>query len=700
MALLANAATTPQQLAQSLVALTGNDAAVALLKGALAELALAELQALEAAGTTSPSATRRVPTPFLSRHTSKRAILSPLTRTTSRKHRPSYQRRSVTARYTYDCTAELLGERPNLPLELVQLIINLVEQHSPAGLLAIACVSKVARQLLCSERITLARTSVQRTLKFLRLEPCPNKIWSLVELVQMCTLSLDGNPSSGNRGWNPRARKLESRDPNPFMLPPMFCALPALTELSLKNNQLEELPSSFGDLARLRNLNISGNFLIALPPSFARLQQLERLDASMSVKLEDATVLQQVPSLMWLSVGSSHHLLCEGLPTFTAASQLRALSFYRCERLTSVAGSVHALRHLTSLDLGECALDALPEAVCTLSQLKELCLHRNRVVSLPTNLHQLVSLERLGLDDQQVRDVATADSGSEDSGSDDGFPDGLRISREGQASVAYELALRTATLRAVRILDLSCYYCRPELEAERPALRLKRLPPALLSHASLEALHLESNLLETLPDVGDVLPCLRKLFLSNNRLRTLPASFGRLVGLQQLGLYDNLLASVPEAITHCLGLRILNLAGNQFIELPAAITALSSLRALQLGHHKLKKLPPLKALHELRALVLREKPVTQAWTEVLADVSQCPQLRRLVVDLQESHWPPSLNHLTRAHQAPLRKRDLTGEDEDSPEIVFKYMHTSMTANKNVLTWYFEYDDDDDDFDSD
>uniref|UniRef100_A0A7S1I385 Uncharacterized protein n=1 Tax=Eutreptiella gymnastica TaxID=73025 RepID=A0A7S1I385_9EUGL len=124
-------------------------------------------------------------------------------------------------------------------------------------------------------------------------------------------------------------------------LPDSLWALKELQTLKLQGNQLETLPNSSGALANLRSLDLACNALKALPNAVLQMPALQELCL-------DGNVLTQLPSK---------------LPA--KCPQLRALGL-KAVGLTTLPADIGSLKALTSLDLSQNKVEALPEELATL----------------------------------------------------------------------------------------------------------------------------------------------------------------------------------------------------------------------------------------------------------------------------------------------------------------------------------------------
>ena len=209
---------------------------------------------------------------------------------------------------------------------------------------------------------------------------------------------------------------------------------------------------------------------------------------------------------------------------------------------------------LSTLDLSNCGLSEVPDAVFELTHLNELKLghwsdsnkqHRNKITQLPDAISRLQNLQHLDLSSNQLTKL----------------PETL------------------AQLPRLQHLDISNN-------------KLSELPPVICQLPNLQLLDMSNNEIKNLPEQIAVLDQLLRLNLSKNLLRSLPEAFKSLQKLQRLDISYNYLTQFPEALTRLDRLLQLSLIGNQITELPQAIDRLKSLRIIYLNNNQLSELPP------------------------------------------------------------------------------------------------------------
>ncbi len=153
------------------------------------------------------------------------------------------------------------------------------------------------------------------------------------------------------------------------------------------------------------------------------------------------------------------------------------------------------------LDLHYLDLNALPECIWRLTNLKRLDLEENKLTTLPQNIGALTNLQILDLN---VNRLST-------------------------------LPEKIENLTKLQTLNLDCNL-------------LTTLPERIGDLTHLQSLYLGSNRLTTLSESIEKLTNLQTLDLRFNKLTTLPESIGELTGLKELSVIYNPLKYLPSAL--------------------------------------------------------------------------------------------------------------------------------------------------------
>ena len=261
-------------------------------------------------------------------------------------------------------------------------------------------------------------------------------------------------------------------------------------------------------------------------------------------------------------------------------------AYQEAERRIEVARQEGA----TELALDLMGLTELPEAIATLTDLRDLNLSANPLNELPEAISSLIQLQSIKLIDNQLTELPKVITTLTQLES-------LYISRNNLIKLPEEIS----ALTRLQTLDLSRNQLT-ELPEEIGALtqlqslnlsrnELTGLPEAIASLTQLQTLNLSYNQLTELPNAIASLTQLQSLDLSSNQLTELPEVIASLTQLQSLDLSSNQLTELPEAIASLTQLQSLDLSSNQLTELPEAIASLTQLQELHLSRNQLSKLP-------------------------------------------------------------------------------------------------------------
>ncbi|KAI8761164.1 malignant fibrous histiocytoma-amplified sequence 1 [Biomphalaria glabrata] len=239
-------------------------------------------------------------------------------------------------------------------------------------------------------------------------------------------------------------------------LPAAFAECSKLTRLNLSFNHLSEIPAPIYRLTLLEELNLEHNYITTLEPSIAQLSHLKVLNLNGSLLEEIPDELRRCKRLKELYLSGKIYpsgtlkefpeCVC-GLPDLVVLD----LSWQRIKKIPDCVGSLRKLEALSlkwnqlqevSQDLRKCtklkkvdlsgalrllatipeALFSLedleelylndnyftdiPEGVCGLVKLTQLCMKRNSLLRISDKFYQLRYLERLNLSDNYLDSIA------------------------------------------------------------------------------------------------------------------------------------------------------------------------------------------------------------------------------------------------------------------------------------------------------
>lgn len=168
------------------------------------------------------------------------------------------------------------------------------------------------------------------------------------------------------------------------------------------------------------------------------------------------------------------------------------------------------------------------------------------------------------------------------------------------------------------LYDFHHKFGKPLVHVRLIGVKLKVLPEEFaLTFRELEALSLENNQLELIPDNVTQLTQLRELYLANNFLRHLPERIGYLCNLTQLSLNNNRLESLPATFSALNMIRRIDLECNNLRSLPDNFDNLTNCEVLNLNRNKLMRLPrSIGAMPSLTSLSASWNELTQLPSEL------------------------------------------------------------------------------------
>lgn len=244
----------------------------------------------------------------------------------------------------------------------------------------------------------------------------------------------------------------------------------------------------------------------------------------------------------------------------------------------SVSSAIDGRR--ARLDLHGLGLDHLPEAIGSLSFLRELHIRDNRLAALPPGLSRLPRLS-----------VVLASNNPFGT-----FPASL----EG--------------LDSLRILALD-------------STRLSLVPSWIGDLSRLWVLDLGHNRLDSLPSRLSELRNLAILTIPRNRIAALPEGLHHMDSLREVWAETNALRRLPDSIGRSPNLKILQLDYNPLDSLPSHLGDLTTLRDLRLGSTPLRALPvslsrlALERLELWNVALCYQDPSLEPWLDSLVGTS-------------------------------------------------------------------------------
>jgi len=266
---------------------------------------------------------------------------------------------------------------------------------------------------------------------------------------------------------------------------------------------------------------------------------------------------------------------------FADLAQLKSLTISNCKcgSFTEIPEEITSLHSLTSLNLSGNKLRRVPAAIRHLTNLTKLNVSNNDIVELSEEIGELVSLRRLNVGTNKLTTLpSTLGRLSR--------LERLDCSRNNLCEIP---PLAFENLSSIEVIDLQ-------------SNRLSCVPHTI-ALPELKELHLNDNLIESLPDeFGVGLTSIRKLILHHNRLTHLPQDLAGLHGLKFLSLHTNTLECLPLGIECLTSLKTLELSCNRLRELPPTMAFLQQLRKIELQSNCFISLSSLRGIIAIDSL--------------------------------------------------------------------------------------------------
>lgn len=224
------------------------------------------------------------------------------------------------------------------------------------------------------------------------------------------------------------------------------------------------------------------------------------------------------------------------------------------------------------LDLKDCGLSEIPDALFGLQWLQVLDLSRNYLVpGVFSDLKDLAGLRAINLSGNLLALTLPASFGD--------LPQAIE-----EISID-DNNVEALPIEALNLSSLSWFSARRNL--------LREIPGQVLgAWSNLTYLDLRQNKLVTLPPEIGACTSLLELYLNDNALVELPSELGHCGKLEVLSVQRNKLTSVPLSLGGCISMQTLDFTGNVLTEIPIGMLGrLSNLRHLFLGTNKLQTLP-------------------------------------------------------------------------------------------------------------
>lgn len=263
--------------------------------------------------------------------------------------------------------------------------------------------------------------------------------------------------------------------------------------------------------------------------------------------------------------------------------------------MDEITRRIEKARETGELDLRDLGLTEIPETVFELTNIRQLILSGNHLLSLSPKIIQLRNLELFYLDGNDLQSLPP---------------------EIGQLTNLSVLSLPRNQLHSLpaEIGQLTNLYVLNLLGNQ-----LQSLPPEIGQLVNLRFLELLNNHLQSLPPRIGLLSNLLHLDVGNNQLQLFPPEIVHLTNLHRLSLCENQLEILPPKIGMLTKLKQVNLQSNRLQSLPPELAQLTNLQNLLLQNNKLQSLPPeLGQLTNLQDLDLGDNPIEVPPLEIIS----------------------------------------------------------------------------------
>lgn len=180
-----------------------------------------------------------------------------------------------------------------------------------------------------------------------------------------------------------------------FQVPESLQYCPALRELYLRENNLQDLPQWLFDLKHLEVLDLYGNNFFTLDERISDLPKLRLLNLEVNWLTELPSSIGDFQSLVRLIVSANDLVtLPEALASMSKLRTLECMNMCSGFFLPEWFGSGHK-HELTRLELNVSGLTTLPDSITNLQSLRVLDLGHNLLQNLPSNFGNLSNLTEL-----------------------------------------------------------------------------------------------------------------------------------------------------------------------------------------------------------------------------------------------------------------------------------------------------------------
>ncbi|WP_188315872.1 leucine-rich repeat domain-containing protein [Chitinophaga agrisoli] len=260
---------------------------------------------------------------------------------------------------------------------------------------------------------------------------------------------------------------------------------------------------------------------------------------------------------------------------------------------------IATLKQLQYLALENGKLDSLPEAICSLPDIRTLNLCGNKFTKIPEGVRRMKQLDYLVMYDNEIREVPAWIGELTNLKT-------LILVRNKIDSISpgigrlHKLSDFAVNNNMLRHLPKEIGELRSLRELSADGNQLTQLPEEITRLKNLETLEVNSNYLSSLPEELGKCSKLARVQASSNRLTSLPASLSRLRELKSLVLENNSFDSSIEHFVFPMRLEHLELTGKAIHQIPISLQHCKDLQHIKITHTSIASIP--NWLNELKAI--------------------------------------------------------------------------------------------------
>ena len=398
---------------------------------------------------------------------------------------------------------------------------------------------------------------------------------------------------------------LEMDDNEIEVFPNELCSLSHLVKIDFSQNFIQTLPEDIGNLSKLACLNVACNHILYIPPSITKLKNMHRCFLSENPFLDILRTLLQKQKISQQKISKQkisqqkkllemkemyvemirhlvvffHHNSNADRSFLQFQHDLKEEPFF-IQNILPELRTLSVAQHMdiSFLQLSNCKMNHVPQALQICAHVKKLDLSINEIVHIDDGIYGCHQLQELDISTNQITKFAL---------------DGLQFPH-------------------LKKLDLSN----------------NKLKTFCFQHDGIEELNLINNKLRKWPkDLILHCPKLQKLHCANNHLSNFFMPTHNLANLTTICLQNNRISDISW-IAQCKNVEHLDLENNHISHLPKEILLLPKLRYLNIKGNRLTKLPNIQS-PALQYLFVQNNDIQQIPMMLL----QSPHLKQ--VSLQQ-----------------------------------------------------------------